>query len=358
MLNVRLTRLFLLALFVSIAALRAQDNYMPLCAKEGLAKASLQTVQGLDAKLATRSPDGANSPSWQVSFTKKGPERRFIPLEIALPTVTPSYKALEMTLSSTAESNLTLRPAIMFYDKNGNAWYRYGMPLVNDGQAQALRMNLSQLRRANFNKDGSKDMDWSGLSHLWLGLLADGEGAGQFALSNVGLTSRAYVATTPLLIPLRPIKAWSMAHDKAATQSSQMLKDGDQEVASVSFRFPLNRHMYVTPSMALPEAEYEAYKGLRLVYKATLPAGINGLLIMFHEGGGSFYSSIPVPATDGWQSIELPYDKFVMASWSKKTNGSDFEPARITRLTVGCHGTATGDNGEGEYAIQKIELIP
>ena len=48
-----------------------------------------------------------------------------------------------------------------------------------------------------------------------------------------------------------------------------------------------------------------------------------------------------------------------MASWAKKKgDNQQFDVASITSMMIGCHGTANGDNGEGEIWIRKIELIP
>ncbi len=356
--NARLLRLFLLAMTSVLSSLMAQDAFMPLCAEGGVVTAALQPVAGIDAKLAALPAGEAGGPLWRVVFTKKGAERRFVPLAIEAPAAMPAFKALEVTVAVSADEAVVVRPAIMFFDKNGDAWYRNGTPLVNDGKAVALRMNLANLRRTNFSAGSGKEPDWSALSHFWVGFLADGEGAGRVEISKASLTSRPFVPTVPLEIALLPIQKWSIGVDKAATQSSAMVKDGDGEVPTVSFRFPLHRHMFVVPAMPLPEAEYASYKGLRLTYKAKVPAGIKGLLIMLGEGGGSFYNTVEVPPSAEWRSIELPFDSFTMASWSKKPSGSDLEVSNIKSITIGCHGLATGDNGEGEITVKKLELMP
>ena len=358
MLNARTTRLFLLALPAMLSVLMAQDAFMPLCADGGVVKAALQPAVGVDASLAAVPAGEAGGPLWRIVFTKKGSERRFVPLAIEAPAAMPAFKALEVTVAANADEAVAIRPAIMFFDKNGDAWYRYGTPVGTDGKAATLRMNLVSLRRTNFSSGAGNELDWSGLSHFWVGFLADGEGAGRVELSNASLTSRPYVPTAPLEIALLPIQKWSLGIDKAATQSTAMVKDGDVDVPTVSFRFPLNRHMFVTPVMPLPEAEYASYKGLRLTYKAKVPAGIKGLLIMLGEGGGSFYTTVAVPPSAEWRSIDLPFDSFMMASWSKKPSGSDLDVSNIKSITIGCHGSATGDNGEGEIAVKKLELMP
>ena len=48
-----------------------------------------------------------------------------------------------------------------------------------------------------------------------------------------------------------------------------------------------------------------------------------------------------------------------MAGWAKKKGENpQLDVAGITSMLIGCHGTANGDNGEGEIWIRKIELIP
>ncbi|NMA46855.1 MAG: hypothetical protein GX945_09875 [Lentisphaerae bacterium] len=358
MLNARTMRLFLLALTAMLSALMAQDAFMPLCTEGAVVKAALQPVIGVDASLETLAAGESGGPLWRITFTKKGAERRFVPLAIEAPAAMPAFKALELSIAVSAGEDVAIRPAIIFFTKNGDAWYRYGTPRANDGRTEALRLNLSSLRRTNFSSGSDKELEWSKLSHFWLGFLADGEGSGRVEISKASLTSRPYVPTAPLEIALEPVQKWSIGIDKAATQKSAMVKDGDMELPMLSFRFPLGRHMFVTPGMPLPEAEYAAYKGLRLTYKAKIPAGINGLLILLHEGGGSFYNTIAVPASAEWRSIELPFAGFKMASWNEKPSGNELDVSNVKRITIGCHGTATGDDGEGEIVVKKLELLP
>lgn len=358
MLNARTMRLFFFVLTAMLSALMAQDAFMPLCTEGAVVKAALQPVTGVDASLETLAAGEPGGPLWRIVFTKKGAERRFVPLAIEAPAAMPAFKVLELSIAVSAGEGMAIRPAMMFITKNGDAWYRYGTPLVNEGRTEALRLNLTSLRRTNFSSGDDKELDWSKLSHVWLGFLADGEGSGRVEISKASLTSRPYVPTAPLDIALLPIQKWAISIDKAATQKSAMVKDGDMELPMLSFRFPLGRHMFVTPGMALPEAEYASYKGLRLTYKAKIPAGINGLLILLHEGGGSFYNTVVVPASAEWRSIELPFASFKMASWNEKPSGDELDVSNVKRITIGCHGTATGDNGEGEIVVKKLELLP
>lgn len=358
MFNKRMNGLFVFALAAGMGLVSAQEAVMPLCAKAGQVKVELQPQPALEATLDVITAE-AGGPAWRISFTKSGPERRYIALQASAGDVMAAYKVLEMTaVVKDMTAGVTLRPAVMLFEYTGGAWYRFGLPLVVGAGEGPLRMGFNGLRQAKFSTDSNGVLDWPEVSHFWVGLLADGVGSGKVELREVSFTSKPFVPTGPLDIAVPAVANWSMSIDKAATHTAAMVKDGDVELPTMSFRFPLNRHMFITPAIILPEGEYASYNGLRLTYRAKTPAGINGLLVMLHEGGGSFYTTIPVPASAEWRTIELPFSSFQMASWNKKPSGSTLEVAAITRLTIGCHGVATGDNGEGDFAVKKIELIP
>ena len=107
----------------------------------------------------------------------------------------------------------------------------------------------------------------------------------------------------------------------------------------------------------MPDLDYDLYSGIRITYKASIPAPINGLLVLVYEGGGQFVAPAP-KATAEWTTVELLFKDMKMATWAKKAKGDTLDPAAITSMVIGCHGKATGDNGEGEILVRRLELIP
>jgi hypothetical protein len=109
---------------------------------------------------------------------------------------------------------------------------------------------------------------------------------------------------------------------------------------------------------AMPEAELEGYKGLRFTYKAQVPKGINGLLVMLRESDGTQYCATPPPqATEDWKTVTIPFDAFKKGGWCKDEN-DQLDLDQIGSISIGVHGTTTEKTGKGFIMTKEIQFVP
>jgi len=174
------------------------------------------------------------------------------------------------------------------------------------------------------------------------------------------LTSQPFRPTKPLSVFQPEASAWSLSGDSAVAHKIAIATDGPDGAPCTrhTFNFPGGRHMYATPSQAFAETEVTAYTGLRLTYKAVLPRGIDGLLVLLsEEGGGQYYAFPAPPASDAWTECNMPFSAFKQASWTKDANGQ-LDLDLIAKITIGAHGQAQGKGGDGMISIANIQLLP
>jgi len=294
---------------------------------------------------------------YHIHFKKDGAERRMIALKFYPSMRWEEHRALDMTASVKLAAGQTARPCVMFVERDGGSWCRIGMPFRQDG-AEDIRLDFIRLRKTAFSHDEKKQMDWKHVGEVYLGAVVEGAGEGELKIFNAKLTNERFIPTKPVEIKVPMAKAVSRSADRAAKVSIEDTEIDGAHVLKETFKFPLGRHMYFTPSFQLPELDYAVYSGIRLTYKAVIPQPIGGLLVTLSEGGGQFVAPAP-KATSEWMSIDLKFKDFTMAGWAKKKGGDGtFDVASVTSMIIGCHGTANGDNGEGEILIRKLELIP
>ena len=293
-----------------------------------------------------------------IQFKKDGVERRMVAFKMKPAENLFEQKGLDLEASVKLSEGQTARPCVMFVERNGGSWGRVGMPFAQGG-FENVRVNLdASLRQAAFSHDENGKIDWADVVEMYVGAVVEGKGDGVLSIRRIVLTNEKFVPSKPLLINLPMAKAVSRSADPAAKFTIEDTEVDGERVLKETFKFPLGRHMYFTPSFRLPDLDYASYSGFRLTYKATIPQPINGLLVTVSEGGGQFVAPAP-KATSEWLSIELKFKDFTMAGWAKKKgNNPQLDVASITSMMIGCHGTANGGNGEGEIWIRKIELIP
>lgn len=293
-----------------------------------------------------------------IQFKKDGMERRMVALKMKPSEKLFEQKGLDIEANVKLSDGQAARPCVMFVEKNGGCWCRVGMPFTQDG-FEKVRVNLAaSLRQAAFSHDENGKIDWADVVEVFMGAVVEGKGDGVLSIRRVVLTNEKFVPSKPLVINLPMAKAVSRSADPAAKFTIEDTEVDGERVLKETFKFPLGRHMYFTPSFRLPDLDYASYSGLRLTYKATIPQPIGGLLVTVSEGGGQFVAPSP-KATAEWLSVELKFKDFKMAGWAKKKGENpQLDVAGITSMMVGCHGTANSDNGEGEIWIRKIELIP
>ena len=293
-----------------------------------------------------------------IRFKKDGVERRMVAFKMKPAENLFEQKGLDLEARVKLSEGQTARPCVMFVEKNGGSWCRVGMPFAQNG-FEKVRVNLaSSLRQAAFSHDENGKIDWADVVEVYVGAVVEGKGDGVLSIRRVVLTNEKFVPSKPLLIKLPMAKEVSRSADPAAKCAIEDTEDDGERVLKETFKFPLGRHMYFTPTFRLPDLDYASYSGFRLTYKATIPQPIGGLLVTVSEGGGQFVAPSP-KATAEWLSIELKFKDFKMAGWAKKKGDNpQLDVAGITSMMIGCHGTANGGNGEGEIWIRKIELIP
>ena len=294
--------------------------------------------------------------SHHIRFKKDGPERRMIGVKLYPSQRWEEHKALDMSVGIKLAEGQSARPFMMIVELEGGSWCRVGMPFQENGK-EDIRLNLNNMRQTAFSHDGNGKLDWNHIGEVYIGAVVEGAGEGELKIYNAKLTNEQFVPSKPLAIRLPMAKNVSRSADPAATSSIEDVEIDGVHVLKETFKFPLGRHMYFTPSFALPDLDYSSYSGIRLTYKARIPMPINGLLITLAEGGGQFVAPAP-GATSDWVSVDLPFKSFTMAGWAKKRSGDKMDVENINRILIGCHGTANGDKGEGEILIRKLELIP
>ena len=251
----------------------------------------------------------------------------------------------------------TARPCVMFVEKDGGCWCRIGMPFTQN-DFETVRVNLASLRQVAFSHDENGKFDWADVMEVFVGAVVEGKGDGVLSIRRIAMTNEKFVPSKPIVIKVPKAKEVSRSADPAAKVSVEDTEVDGDHVLKETFKFPLGRHMYFTPSFRLPDLDYASYSGFRLTYKATIPQPIGGLLVTVSEGGGQFIAPSP-KATSEWLSVELKFKDFKMAGWAKKKGDNpQLDVAGITSMMIGCHGTANGGRGEGDIWIRKIELIP
>lgn len=345
------------ALVTAAIAVRGQDSLFPLGdGPDGLKGLTLVPLQGVKAELTS------TEHALKVTFAKEGEERRFVALSAPRKGIPFAPNALEASYSLTvSEGDASgIRPGLLLYEKDGGAWFKLGRPLNESTDSTDTRFSIQSSREAAFSEDTNRQLDWAQVDRVWFGLVVDGKVQADFNLHRIVLTSRPFRPTKPLSVFRLEASAWSLSGDSAVTHGIVIAEDGPNSTLCTrhTFNFPGGRHMYTTPSQAFPETEVSAYAGLRLTYKAALPKGIDGVLILLAEEGGGQYYAAPAPtAAETWTRCDLPFSAFKHASWTKDAN-NQLDLDLISRITVGAHGQAQGKGGDGVICIADIQLLP
>jgi len=231
---------------------------------------------------------------------------------------------------------------------------------MQTGELTEARLPLASFRRAAFAQDEDEDIQWEQVEKLWLGLAIDGPARGQLILGRAVLTSEPYRPTKPLKVTDGGPGEWSVGHDRAATAKTTTPPEGPdgKPCMRLDYAFPGGRHMYVVPSTRLPEAELEGYKALRFTYKATLPEGIDGLLVMLMERDGTQYYADPAPpASAEWKTVTIPFTSFQRGTWTKDEN-SRLDLNDVGSVAIGLHGTTADTRAKGTIWAADVQFIP
>lgn len=351
--------MFLLGLAAAVVGLADDGDVVLIDGSAGTAPA-LVPLPGIQTSLTTLGAGNGLAARTRIEFAKDGEERRFLAFECVPTMDLAGMQAAQMLCRVDALARGTVRPALLFYEKCGGAWFRIANPIEPSKQLAEARISLRSPSQAAFSQDASGAFELEHVERVWIGVVIDGQATGALELAHAALTSRPFRPSKPVsLIALRN-SAWSVSSDAAVKKTLSCPPEGPDGGACVrlDFTFPGGRHMYVVPAQTAPQVEISAYEGIRLTYKASLPPGINGLLLMLCEEGGAQYYADPAPsASADWTSLTVPFTAFKKASWTKDAN-EQLDLDRIARVCVGAHGAATGKGGDGCILLSGLDFVP
>lgn len=341
---------FLLALALSMAFSLAQGD----------GNVSLESVKwvplgGLEARLDRASSGEA----LRVTFTKPGQERRLLALEFPAPGDLSGYRAVVLRYRIQLPQGQAPRLALLAFDRGGGAWFKVQPYPVAVGEATEGRLSLASLQRAAFSREAGEAPAWDRIEKVWVGWVLEWPAEGSLEVQQISFTREPYRPTAPLQITDDGPGQWSVGQDPAVQSTLTTPHEGPngQPCMKFEFTFPGGRHMYATPFTPVPPGDREGYRALRFTYKATLPEGIEGLLVMLGEGSGQFFADPPPPPSADWTTLTLPFEQFKLGSWSQDDNGQlDLE--RVDRVYIAVHGTAAGNGGSGILWATEIQFVP
>jgi len=359
--NVLSARAAVCAAAVGMAAFAASDVVVPLAGgPAGIDGLKLAALQGFSANMSRVAQADGQAPALKIAFAKTGEERRFLALEALPEDGLPALQAADFRCRLSGAEQGKARPALMAFEPSGGAWYKLGRPLAAGNAFGNARFSLKGLHEAAFSDDANGQLDWNAVRKVWFGLVIDGPMSGAFELSRAVLTDCPYRPDRPESVAVIATDAWSVGKNEAAKTEFTVTKEapGGKPCTKFEFSFPGGGHMWAVPTQRVPEMELSAYHGVRLTYKATLPDGITGLLVVLtEEGGGGWLPPAPPPASADWTSVVIPFSELTLASWLRDENGKP-DLDRITSIAVGAHGTASGQGGKGCIMLADIEFVP
>lgn len=351
-------RPWLATLLAAGAALAGQPATVPLAGgPRGTEGLGLVPRPGIEARaVPAPEPPGAVA----VRFAKTGHARRLLALEARPPEVPEGLQALALDGRLELSEGASARPALLAFEADGGAWLCLRALPLEPGPFADVRLPLGSFRRAAFARDDDPQLRWDQVERLWLGLVLDGPAEGAMALTRAVLTSEPYRPERPLEVPWAAREAWSVAKDAAAHAALSTPREGPSGGACVrvDFRFPGGRHMYAVPSVQVPEADLAPFAALRFAYKATLPRGIEGLLVMLIERDGSqYYASPAPPASAEWTTATIPFERFRRGGWSPDENDR-LDLHAVGSVAIGVHGTATEARAQGTVWAADVRFAP
>lgn len=343
-----------LACFVALTAAALATETALVGGSAGFSGVKCVPTNNVSARLTRQS--GAAT----IRFEKTGDIRRMLALETKPAAALAPPRALALWGRVSLDQGEAPRLATVLFERGGGVWFRVSGTALDLGESIEARMPLRSLREAGFSNDASGQLEWDQVETVWVGLVMDGPARGTFELTRAIFTDEPYRPTRPLRIPRSGPGTWSVGKDPAAKADLTTPDEGPEGQAcmKVAFTFPGGRHMYMVPTTSVPQAELDGYSALRFRYRAVLPEGIAGLLVMLIENTGSQYvATPPPPASDAWTTANIALGEFKLGGWSKDPNNR-LDLCDVGKVAIGVHGTATGAGGDGLIMAVDIALVP
>ena len=356
----RYTALLSAAVLLSAASARAEVNLPLGTGPGGVGGLRVAAANGVTAQLAAVANAAAGQPGVKITFTKAGEERRFVAVEARHAGSPAGAQALALRYRLALAQGKEPSWAVAVFEKGGGMWYKVGAGVSADTAFAEGRIPLKALRRAAFSEGAATEVEWGKVEKVWLGIVVDGPAQGTLEISQPRFTDAPYRPDKPVRITWKGPEQWSAGKDAAVQATLTTPNEGPDGrlCLKLDFRFPGGRHMYLVPAIAAPPADLDGYKALRFTYKATLPPGIGGLLVMVAERGGAQYFAEPAPpASAEWSTITVPFSQMKHATWTKDANGQ-LDVTDITGVTIGVHGTAKGEGGPGLVVAADVQFVP
>jgi len=336
-------------LVIACGPVRA-DLSVPL---QGLSPA---TTAGLQARMHP----GQSGNAVRLVFAKTGEERRFIGLAGSPGDDIAGARTLRVRYRLRVEGAESVRMAALLLGDDGARWLKVGAPGPVPSGVTTAALSLSSLQAAAFSEAKSNTPDLSRVHRAWVGVVVDGKVSGTLDLLAAAFSDAPPRAAEPLRITDNAPDAWELFCDPATGAIVTTPDEGPegQRCMKLQLTFPGGRHMFANPHVAPPLADLEGYSALRLRYKAELPAGISGLLVMLGESGGGTYRAEPMPPpSDEWVTLTVPFPQMRLGEWCSGDNAK-LDLDRLEWVFVGVHGTATGDGGPATIWATDIEFVP
>ncbi|MFA0743820.1 MAG: hypothetical protein LASZOEIN_000601 [Candidatus Fervidibacter sp.] len=292
-----------------------------------------------------------------INFSKLGEERRLLLLETTQPQISKA-KSVDIRYCLRLVRDGRLRFAVLAYGDAGGVWFKIVQPVEGVDEEVDWRIPLSGLKPAAFSTLQT-DPDIAKIRKLQVGLVLDGICEGVWEIESISLSSKPFKPTKPIVVPISPQAKLSLAHDPAAKVRTEIVKEGPEGkwCWKTEFVIPGGRHMYVLPSLIMPDADLTGYSGLQLTYRANLPSGIKALLIILVEHDGSHYYTDWIATPSGERrTLVIPFSEFRLGGWSQDENGR-LDLDQIGSVIVGMHGTASESEGRGSIWVASIAFV-
>ncbi len=327
--------------------LGAAEPDVPLLNRQGGAGLSLAPAGGTDASARV-----VGEWTW-LTFRISQPERRLAALEGLPGGKLAGMRALVF------EGRLAVRQGkaslvVVCLEDDGGAWYRVSDKALPRVEFAEIRLPLGGgFQRARFAADEDEAISWDQLDRVWLGLLVDGPADGAMEVRQLRFTNEPLHPTEPASVG----GTWTVSQDSAVKSKLESTEVDGVKTMEYRFDLPGGRHMFALPQTPVDVEELDGYSGLRFTYRADLPPGIDGLLVMLLEGDGTQYRAVPAPpGSTEWKTVTIPFDKFERGSWSKDENDR-LDLCDVRRVAIGMHGTTPEATG-GTIAVRDVEFVP